>query len=153
MAMWPIFRGLLHKSVQHRSLTLPFEPYRFWIRICRDIHNWKMTLQLGESGSRRLAESGSRRLTKSGSRRLSDLLSRGVADSLTRWIRESLTLRHGESENRLLNVKINPPPPLGESLTWLVIESATPKICRVGELLWCYSNFFNLSSIYRTFNG
>ncbi len=32
------FLGFLQKLVPHRSLTLPFEPFRFWLRI-RDIRN------------------------------------------------------------------------------------------------------------------
>jgi hypothetical protein len=33
------FLGFLHKSVRHRSLTLHFEPFRFWIRKRGDIRN------------------------------------------------------------------------------------------------------------------
>jgi hypothetical protein len=33
--------GLLHKSVPHESLTLPFEPFRFWLLIRGDIRNRK----------------------------------------------------------------------------------------------------------------
>ena len=42
----------LHKPVRHGSLTLPFEPFRFWLRILGDIRNQKMTPRIGESGSR-----------------------------------------------------------------------------------------------------
>jgi hypothetical protein len=47
------FLGFLHKkkSVRHRSLTLHFEPFRFWLRIRRDIRNRKTTPRLAESGS------------------------------------------------------------------------------------------------------
>ncbi len=31
------FLGFLHKSVPHESLTLPFEPFQFWLRIRGDI--------------------------------------------------------------------------------------------------------------------
>jgi hypothetical protein len=31
------FLGFLQKLVLHRSLTLPFEPFRFWLRIRGDI--------------------------------------------------------------------------------------------------------------------
>ncbi len=31
------FLGVLHKSVPHESLTLPFEPFRIWLRIHGDI--------------------------------------------------------------------------------------------------------------------
>ncbi len=33
------FLGFFHKSLPHESLTLPFEPFRFWLRIRGDIHN------------------------------------------------------------------------------------------------------------------
>jgi hypothetical protein len=32
------FLGFLQKLVPHESLTLPFGPFRFWLRICGDIH-------------------------------------------------------------------------------------------------------------------
>ncbi len=70
-----------------RSLTLPFEPFRFWLRIRGDIRNRKTTPRIGESGSRRLSDSASR----------------GVADSLTRRVGESafecLKEKLGESES------------------------------------------------------
>ncbi len=46
------FLGFLHKSVRHRSLTLHFEPFRFWLRIRGDIRNRKTIPRLAESGSR-----------------------------------------------------------------------------------------------------
>ncbi len=45
------FLGFLQKLVSHRSLTLPFEPFRFRLRIRGDIRNRKTTLQLTVSGS------------------------------------------------------------------------------------------------------
>ncbi len=48
------FLGFLQKLVPHRSLTLPFEPIRFWLR--------SATLRLTESGSRCLSDSASRLL-------------------------------------------------------------------------------------------
>ncbi len=33
------FLGFLQKLVPHRSITLPFEPFRFWLRIRGDIRN------------------------------------------------------------------------------------------------------------------
>ncbi len=54
------FLGFLQKLVPHRSLTLPFEPFRFWLQIRGDIHNRKTTPQLDESATLRLGESGSR---------------------------------------------------------------------------------------------
>ena len=82
------FLGFLQKLVPHRSLTLPFEPFRFWLRIRGDIRNRKTTPRLGDSASRRL----------------SDSVSRGVGDSPTRRVGESMTRRLGESGSRLLNV-------------------------------------------------
>jgi hypothetical protein len=37
------FIGFLHKLFPHRSLTLPFEPFLFWLRIRADIRNRKAT--------------------------------------------------------------------------------------------------------------
>ena len=51
------FLGFLQKLVPHRSLTLPFEPFRFWLRIRGDIRIRKMTPRIGESGSRRVDDS------------------------------------------------------------------------------------------------
>ncbi len=82
------FLGFLQKLGPHRSLTLPFEPFRFWLRIRGDIRNRKTTPRLAESGSRRL----------------SDSVSRGVADSTTRRVGESTTHRLAMSGSRLLNV-------------------------------------------------
>ncbi len=52
------FLGFLHFS--HRSLTIPFEPFRFWLRIRGDSSSRKMTPRLGDSASRRLSDSASR---------------------------------------------------------------------------------------------
>jgi hypothetical protein len=80
------FLGFLQKLVPHRSLTLPFEPFRFWLQIRGDIRNRKTTPRLGESATPQLDESGSRRL--------SDSASRGVANSPTRQVGESLWNRY-----------------------------------------------------------
>jgi hypothetical protein len=53
------FPRFLHKSARHRSLTLHFEPFRFWLGIRGDIRNQKTTLRLIESGRRRLSHSAS----------------------------------------------------------------------------------------------
>ncbi len=82
------FLGFLQKLVPHRSLTLPFEPFRFWLWIRRDIRNWKTTTRLTESESQRLTDSPSwrvgfwmfkRKLGESGSRWLPDSPSQEVA--------------------------------------------------------------------------
>ncbi len=56
------FVGFLQKLIPHRSLTLPFELFWFWLRIRRDIHDRKKSPRLGESATLRLGESGSRRV-------------------------------------------------------------------------------------------
>jgi hypothetical protein len=85
------FLGFLQESVPHRSLTLPFEPFRYWLRLRRDIRNNRKTTP---------------RLGKLASGRLSDSASQGVNDSPTRLLKfwkktrqvgESLTPRLGES--------------------------------------------------------
>jgi hypothetical protein len=45
------FLGFLQKLGPHRSLTVPFEPFRFWLQIRGDIRNRKTTPRLSESGS------------------------------------------------------------------------------------------------------
>ena len=102
------FLGFLQKLVPHRSLRLPFEPFRLRLRIRGDIRNRKKdsaTRRVGESTTPRLGESASRllnfykknprvvesgresptlRLGESVSRRLPDSPTRGVDDSPTR---------------------------------------------------------------------
>ncbi len=52
------FLGFLQKFVPHRSLTLPFEPFRFWLRIREDIRNRKtFKSRLSDSPTRRVGES------------------------------------------------------------------------------------------------
>ncbi len=48
------FLGLLPKSVPHESLKLPYEPFRFWLRIRGDIRKGK-----NDSTTSRLPKSGS----------------------------------------------------------------------------------------------
>jgi hypothetical protein len=87
------FLGFLQKLVPHRSLTLPFEPFRFWLRICGDIRNRKTTRQLGESAFECLKEN-------SASRRVGDSPTRQVGESLTPRLGESSTPRLGELGSR-----------------------------------------------------
>jgi hypothetical protein len=75
------FLGFLQKLVPHRSLTLLFEPFRFWLRIRGDIRNRKTTFQLAESGSRRLSDSVSRSAFECFKRKLSESESRRLLDS------------------------------------------------------------------------
>ena len=49
-----------HNSGQHRSHTLAFELFRFWLRIRGDIRKRKSTPLIGESTTPRIGESGSR---------------------------------------------------------------------------------------------
>jgi hypothetical protein len=48
----PVFLMFLHKYLCPRSLTLPFKPFWFWLRILWDICIGKSTPCIGESGSR-----------------------------------------------------------------------------------------------------
>ena len=91
-----IFWGFLQKLGPHRSLTLPFEPFRFWLRIRGDIHNGKTTPRLWESATLRLGKSGSQGVDDSPSRGVDDSPSGGVDDSPSRGV--------DESGSRLLNV-------------------------------------------------
>ncbi len=68
--------GFLQKLVPHRSLTLPFEPFRFWLRICGDIRNRKTLLN---SASRWLSDSAFECLEENSASRGVDMVSRGVA--------------------------------------------------------------------------
>jgi hypothetical protein len=47
----PVFSMFLLESLWHRSLTLSFKPFRFWLQILGDIHIGKLTPRIGESGS------------------------------------------------------------------------------------------------------
>ncbi len=69
--------GFLHKPVRHRSLTLHFEPFRFWLPICRDIRNPKTTPQVRESTRLPIDTIFFKPLNRQ-SCRLPDLPSRGV---------------------------------------------------------------------------
>jgi hypothetical protein len=91
------FLGFLQKLVSHRSLTLPFEPFGFWLRIRWDIRNRKTTRRrrVGDSPTRRVRESATFRLDESGSRWLADLASRRVGF----WM---FKRKLGESESRRL---------------------------------------------------
>ncbi len=55
------FLGFLQKLVPHRSLTLPFEPFRFRLRIHGDIRNRKTSPRLGESAFECLKENWANR--------------------------------------------------------------------------------------------
>jgi hypothetical protein len=69
----------LQKLVPHRSLTLPFEPFRFWLRICGDIRNRKSLL---DSASRRLSDSAFECVKENSASRGVAMVSRGVANQI-----------------------------------------------------------------------
>jgi hypothetical protein len=75
-----IFWFFFQKLVPHRFLTLPFEPFRFWLRIRGDIRNQKMTPRLGDSQTQRVDDSPTWRVRKSAFECLKEnSASRGVA--------------------------------------------------------------------------
>jgi hypothetical protein len=84
------FLGFLQKLVPHRSLTLPFEPFRFWLRIRGDIRNRK-----NNSPTRRVRESAFECLNENSA-------SRRVSDSPTWRVGKSLAPRLGELESHQL---------------------------------------------------
>jgi hypothetical protein len=71
------FLGFLQKLVPHRSLTLPFKPFWFWLRIRGDIRNRR---RLPDLASWRVGESAFECLKEnSESWRVGDSASRGAA--------------------------------------------------------------------------
>ncbi len=70
------FLGFLQKLVPHESLTLPFEPFRFWLRISGDICILKTTPHFHRYG-----ESPTPRISNMQSRQLSALLIHEGGDS------------------------------------------------------------------------
>ncbi len=92
------FLGVLQQLVSHRSLTLPFKPFRFWRWIRGDIRHRKTAPWLGESGSRWLSDSASRRVGFWMFKENSP--SWGVANSPIRRLGESSPPRLGKSESR-----------------------------------------------------
>jgi hypothetical protein len=93
------FLGFLQKLVPHESLTLPFEPFRFWLRIHGDIRIRKTTPRChryGESPTPHISDTGSRQLPAS--------LIRGVTNSPHHWYAELATPRITDMESRLLNI-------------------------------------------------
>jgi hypothetical protein len=90
----------LHKSVWHGSLTVPFEPFRFWLHIRGDIRFWKWLPATNDTGSRRLCVSVIRESPTAielFKRKPSVLVIRRVDDSPHRWVRESTTPRVGDT--------------------------------------------------------
>ncbi len=93
------FLGFLQKLVPHESLTLPFEPFRFWLRIPGDSHIQKTNPRYypyGELPTPGISDTGSRQLPAS-------LICR-VANSPHHWYAESPTPPITDTESRLLNI-------------------------------------------------
>jgi hypothetical protein len=137
------FLGFLQILGPHRSLTLPFEPLRFWLRICGDVRNRKTTPRLGESVTLRLSESGSRLLSDSASRGVTDSPPRQVGESAFECLKEKL----GKSESRRLPDSANQG--VANSPTQRVGELSTPRLgdsgrCH-GESGSRYSHFLKFS--------
>ncbi len=117
------FLGFLQKLVPHESLTLPFEPFRFWLRIRGDFHILKTTPRYhryGELPTPHISDTGSRHLPAS--------LIRGVTDSPHHWYTESVTPQITDTESRLLNFfKENSPYRwYGESSTPRTSDTVSP---------------------------
>jgi hypothetical protein len=146
------FLGFLQKLVPHESLTIPFGPFRFWLRIHGDIRIWKTTPcyhRYGESPTPRIIELGSRRLpqhwyAESPTPCITDTESRLLnflkENSLYRW--------YGESESRRL--RVSPIWRVDDSEYRWVQESMTP---RIGDTESLFKEKINLVSIFRTFIG
>jgi hypothetical protein len=176
------FLGFLQKLVPHESLTIPFEPFRFWLRIRRDIHIWKTTPRYhryGKSPTPHISDTGSRQLPAS--------LICGVTDSRYHWYAESTTPRITDTESRLLNFlkenslyrwygELSTPRTSDMVSRWLPVSLSrrmpTPRITdpESGRLRvsfsrgvddsvdrWYGESLFkekiNLASIFRSFNG
>jgi hypothetical protein len=135
------FLGFLQKLVPHESPTLPFGPFRFWLRIRGDIRIRKTTPRYhwyGESPTLRIVDTGSRRLPAS--------LIRGVGDSPIRRIgyciffkENSLFRWYGESSTPRTSDTVSPRLPLSLSLRIADSayhrygESTTPRIVESGS--------------------
>ncbi len=137
------FLGFLQKLGPHRSLTVPFEPFRFWLWICEDIRNRKTTPRFSESATLRLGESGSRWLSDSASRGVDDSPTRRVGESAFECLKEKL----GESESRRFPDSDNRG--AANSPTRWVGESSTPRLGESGsghgESGSRYSNFLKFN--------
>ncbi len=126
------FLGVLQKSVPHKSLTLPFEPFRFWLRLRGDIHIRKTIPRYHRYG-----ESPTPRITITESR----LLNFFKENSLYRWYGESSTPCTSDTMSRRL--RVSPIRRVDDSAYRWVAESTTPRIGDTGsryskkKLIWC----------------
>jgi hypothetical protein len=168
------FLGFLQKLVPHEALTLPFELFRFWLRIRGDIRILKTT-----PCYHRYRESLTPRISDTGSRQLFASLIREVANSPHHWYAESETPRITDTQSRLLKfLKENslyqwygewPTPRTSDTVSrWLpvslsrrVADSAYHRSLSQGvdnSADWWYGESLfqekiNLVLIFRTFNG
>ncbi len=127
------------------SLTLPFEPFRFWLRIRGDIHIRKTTPRYhryGESATPHISDTGSRQLPASlicgVTPRITDTESRLLnffkENSLYRWYGELSTPRTSDTVSRQLPVSLSrwvadsPYHQYGESTTLRIVESGSRRL-------------------------
>jgi len=111
------FLGFLQKLFPHESLTLPFEPFRFLLRIRGDIRIRKTTPRhhrYGESPTPRISDTESR------------LLNFLKENSLHQWYRESSTPRSSDTVSRQLPVSLSRG--VDDSAYRWYGESPTPRI-------------------------
>jgi hypothetical protein len=137
------FLGFLQKLVPHESLTLPFGPFRFWLRIRGDIHIRKTTRRYhryGESPtpvslSRGVDDSPHHWNTESATPRITDMESRLLnflkENSLYRWYGESSTPRTSDTVSRRLPVSLSRR--VADSAYHRYGESTTPRIVESGS--------------------
>ncbi len=95
------FLRFLQKLIPHESLTLPFEPFQFWLRIRGDIRIKKTTPRYHryrETPTPRISDTGSRQLPAP---LIFGLRSRQLPTSLIRGVRDS---RITDTESLLLNL-------------------------------------------------
>ncbi len=116
------FLGFLQKLIPHESLTLPFEPFGFWLWIRGDIRIWKTTPRYHRYGESAI-EYFVRKLTVSMIRR--------VVDSPHPWFGESPTPCIVKSESRRL--RVSPIRRVDDSAYRRVGESTTPQIGDTGS--------------------
>ncbi len=99
---WGGFSVFLQKLVPHESFTLPFEPFRFWLRICGDIHIRKTTPRY-----HRYWESPTPHIVESESRLLRVSPKRKVDDSANHWVGEWTTPRISDTGSRYSKEKLD----------------------------------------------
>jgi hypothetical protein len=83
------FLGFLQKLVPHESLTLPFGPFQFWLRIRGDIRIRKTTPRYHRSPTPRIVELGSRRLPASLIRGFGDFPHHQYGESAIVFLKEN----------------------------------------------------------------